>query len=144
MSPEEASQTGALLVQLTQSNLEPTDEAVDVISERVGFGVQRRAAQPAQQFGNPNFQPSTFSAIVPKISHPSDKIAMQRAKVLGEAYRGAMAPFRNIILSSSSREECLAKLSAAYTEWSDERLASELETALQLCAAAGAADAKTK
>jgi hypothetical protein len=72
--------------------------------------------------------------------HPSDRIAMARAKAMGEAYRGAMAPFRQIILSSSSREECLAKLSAAYVDWSPERLANELESALQLCAAAGAVE----
>jgi hypothetical protein len=46
-----------------------------------------------------------------------------------------MAPFRHAILTSSNRDECLAKLSAAYADWSPERLAHELEIALQLAAA---------
>jgi hypothetical protein len=51
LSPEEAAATGALLVQLTQANLEPTDESINVISERVGFGVQRKPATPSPGFG---------------------------------------------------------------------------------------------
>lgn len=47
LSPEEAAATGALLVQLTQANLEPTDDSINVISERVGFSLQRKAVAPA-------------------------------------------------------------------------------------------------
>lgn len=68
---------------------------------------------------------------------PIDQVAAARAAALGEAYRGAMAPFRQIILSSSSREECLRRLRQAYADWQPERLAAELETALQICAAEG-------
>ncbi len=57
---------------------------------------------------------------------------------LAAAYRGSMAPFRQIILESTSREDCLRKLARAYADWRPERLAAELETALQLAAAAGA------
>lgn len=66
LSPEEAQQTGALLVSLTQANLEPTDESIDVISERVGFGVQRKALPPpAPSFGGGfgfNREPAAFRA----------------------------------------------------------------------------------
>lgn len=63
LSPEEAAATGALLVQLNQANLEPTDESIPVISERIGFQVQRKAALPGNNFGfaGAGFPP-TFSA----------------------------------------------------------------------------------
>ena len=50
-----------------------------------------------------------------------------------------MAPFRQIILESSSREECLMKLARAYADWKPERLAAELEEAMQIAAGAGLA-----
>jgi phage gp29-like protein len=71
-------------------------------------------------------------------AHETDKIAAAKAEALGKVYKGAMAPFREIILRSDSREQCLKALSAAYRDWKPERLASELEAALQVCAAAGA------
>ena len=157
LSPEEAAATGALLVNLANAGLQPTDAAIPVISERVGFEVERKQVAPAGQFGFPSpggagqgeggrktFSTLLLSATPPIPLDPVDQIAAARAKALGAAYRGAMAPFRSIILSSSSREECLAKLSAAYVDWSPDRLAVELEDALQLCAAAGAAAAKSE
>jgi phage gp29-like protein len=73
---------------------------------------------------------------------PAAVVAGKRAEVLGQAYRGAMAPFRQIILESKSREECLTRLARAYADWEPKRLVIEMEEALQLCAAAGAADVK--
>jgi phage gp29-like protein len=77
----------------------------------------------------------------PPQESPTDGITAARKDALTAAYRGVMAPFREIILSSHSREEALTRLTAAYRDWKPERLASELETALQLCAATGAAHA---
>lgn len=141
-----------------QAGLEPTDDELAEIGERLGFEVQRVAPPaPSPGFGAfpdnrgpaipmtatraPDGSITFFSAgsDTPTLRNDVDKIAAARATALGSAYRGAMAPFRAIILASSTREECLAKLSAAYADWSPERLNSELESALQLCAAAGAA-----
>jgi phage gp29-like protein len=77
----------------------------------------------------------------PPQENPTAAITAQRAAALAAAYKGVMAPFREIILSSHSQEEALTRLSAAYRDWKPERLAAELETALQLCAAQGAAAA---
>jgi hypothetical protein len=46
-----------------------------------------------------------------------------------------MAPFRQIIIESSSRDECLAKLARAYADWKPERLVAQLDEALQLASA---------
>jgi phage gp29-like protein len=75
-------------------------------------------------------------------AHETDTIAAAKAEALGKVYKGAMAPFREIILASDSREQCLKALSAAYKDWKPARLAAELENALQVCAAAGAAEGK--
>ncbi len=63
LSPEEAAATGALLVNLANANLEPTDDSINVISERIGFAVQRKAvAPPAPGFGGFGANgPKTFS-----------------------------------------------------------------------------------
>jgi hypothetical protein len=59
-------------------------------------------------------------------------------KTLAAAYKGAMAPFRQAILSSESRESCLKRLHILYADWDPTRLAAELDHALQLCAATAA------
>ena len=70
---------------------------------------------------------------------PTGKLLAGRTAGLATAYRGVMAPFREILLSSHSKEEALLRLTAAYRDWKPERLAAELESALQICAAQGAA-----
>ncbi len=50
-----------------------------------------------------------------------------QVKQLAAAYKGSMAPFRQIVLDSKSREECLMKLARAYSDWKPERLMAELE-----------------
>jgi phage gp29-like protein len=140
LSPEQAKAFAELLKALSEASFEPTDEAIPTISDRVGFQIQRKAAVAAPSFGGGSpFALSALSAAIPKATDPVDKIAAQRAKALGEIYRGSMAPFRQIILSSTSREDCLKNLAAFYPDWKSERLASEVETALQICSAAGAA-----
>lgn len=155
---EEASpaELGDLLVKANQAGLELTDEAIPEISERLGFQVQRATPAPSP-FGAP---PAGFGSarpgedMPPEKKEPPDKTEAEaargekrpdptapvvdaRAEVLANAYRGVMAPFREIILNSTSQEDCLRKLEKAYADWDPARLAAEMETALQLCAAAG-------
>lgn len=76
LSPEEAEKTGALLVSLANAGLQPTDESIELISERVGFDVERKAAPEPSMFGNgfpsPTSRPSretdleTFRANLPQ------------------------------------------------------------------------------
>jgi len=67
------------------------------------------------------------------------QIAAARASALGETYRGAMAPFREALLNSASPEDAMRSLKRIYSKWRPARLQGELEEALQLCAAHGAA-----
>lgn len=137
VSPEEVTYLADQLVKLSQAGLEPSDEAVEGLQDRFGFGIQRKAPVP---MANPL---AAFSANLPSpISHPSDRIAAAKAKALGDAYRGNYAPVRAIILNSTSPEDCQKKLAAFYADWSPAKVNQITEEALQLCAAAGAAAAK--
>lgn len=72
---------------------------------------------------------------------PAAVIAARRRKALGEVYSGAMAPFREAIIQSTSPEDALRRLQDQYKTWSPSRLMAEIEAALQVCAAMGAGDA---
>lgn len=151
-----------LLVNVSNAGLEPEDEALVEIGQRLGFKVRKKAplnlgggVPPVAEMDEPG-KPEMPSA-PDKPEKPDEAVtarrgaagadvaatvADSRAKALGEVYRGAMAPFREIILSSSSREECLERLTKAYADWAPQRLAAELEDAMQICAASAGKDGK--
>lgn len=153
LDPQEAQQLAQELWNLAQAGLEPTDDALPGLSERVGFALQRRAvAQGAgsaeQGAGNQNpngrfaapFRSMLLSSALPAIAHPSDAVATAKAAALAQAFRGSLAPVRQIILHSASPADAQKQLAAFYVDWKPARVNAVLEEALQLCAAAGAAD----
>ncbi len=173
LSDADAERFSTVLVNLSNSGLEPTDDALPVVNKRLGFTVQRKAAPVASSFpgaaGNPlpagrmanradledhpEDHIETFASRDLKgrlvafsaggrAEDPAAQIAAARRERLGKAYRGAMAPFREAILSSNSRSEAMQKIQALYADWSPARLNAELDEALQLCAAAGAVHGK--
>lgn len=155
----EDKELGELLVDVNSSGLEPTDEALPEISKRLGFEVQRQAKPAPTAPGG-----ARTAALLPDETEEKEKslaakdggraqaprpktdavdlIAARRAKMLADVYRGSMAPFREAVLASSSKEDAMARLEKLYTDWKPEKLNQELEIALQICAAAGAAEAK--
>jgi phage gp29-like protein len=167
LSDDDAATFATLVKTMSDAGFEPTDEAMPVVEERTGLQWQRKQIPTdlttkggkgpdggdgedgvetlaVRRFGKLVF----FSAggetsnIKHQTSNELDKVVEKRVERLAAAYKGAMAPFREIILSSDSREDCLKKLKAAYADWKPDRLADELEVALQMCAAAGAVKAK--
>lgn len=143
LSDEDAARFAGTLKTLSEAGWEPTDEALPTINDRLGIPVQRKAAAPALDPGLDPAGLAVFSARSPQVRrpNPSDAAVAHRRAALTAAYRGSMAPFREAILASTSREDCLARLQTLYADWSPDRLSSELETALQIAAAAGAAAA---
>jgi len=103
------------------------------------------AAEPASGIRQPESAPVPLSApasgIRPPASapDPTARLVRTHAPALATAYRGAMAPFRAALLESTSREDALGRLQNLYADWPAARLADELERALQLAAASGAA-----
>ena len=160
LSDADAKQFADLLVSLAQAGLEPADAALPTINERIGFEVQRKAApasppllppagpmapgdMDAPDDDEPPITPLRADPTLPKPAHPSDQVAARKAKVLAAAYRGSLAPVRQIVLASASPEECERQLRKFYADWSPDRVAAVTEEALQLCAAAGAADGRS-
>jgi phage gp29-like protein len=72
---------------------------------------------------------------------PSDAIAAAKAAALAEAYRGALAPVRDLILQAATPEEAYDAVAAHFRDWRPEKIIALTEEALQLAAAAGAAAA---
>ncbi|MBQ6104127.1 MAG: DUF935 family protein [Kiritimatiellae bacterium] len=90
-----------LLASLGQAGLEPDDDALDTISERVGFHVRRKASAPA--FPGSPFSLHALSAPPPQ--PPRDDSASDLAAALSGRY----APLRKIIAESTSSADCLRR-----------------------------------
>lgn len=174
LSAEEVAATGALLVQVNQAGLEPTDDAIELVSERFGFNVQRAAkpqlpspggegqgegeldqlAPPPKRkqlsegsgsgegAGAAQLRSLTLKDIAARgdgpaiTAHPSDAIADRKSAVLAAAYKGSLAPLRQIILDSASPDEAQANVAKFFSDWNPSRVRQVTEEALQLCAAA--------
>lgn len=158
LSDADAKACAELLVALSNAGLEPDDEAMPTLNARLGFAVRRKGTPPAGLPMGPGMEgedgtdatdateategtqgpltPLRAEPKLPRVTDPSDEVAARKATVLAAAYRGSLAPVRQIVLDSSSPEECEANLRKFYADWSPDRAAAITEEALQLCAAA--------
>ena len=69
-----------------------------------------------------------------------DDVVAKHSSALASAFRGSLAPVRQIILSSTSRAEAEHKLRTFFADWNPDRIANIVEEAMQVCAARGAVD----
>lgn len=102
--------------------------------------LRRVVAACTQHLGQAAAANATDTARPRPEADPVDAIAERRAAELGAAYAGAMAPFREAILASNSAEDAIARVQAAYADWQPGRVSRLVEEALQISAAAGAAN----
>ena len=138
LSDEDAATFTKMLLDLSNAGFEPTDEAVPVLQERVGIELQRKeAAEPAMALS-----PFNLSRFTAPPADPTDRIAAAKSAALAEAFRGSLAPVRQLVLSSHSPEELERSLRLFYTDWKPARIQAVVEEALQLAAAAGASAAQ--
>lgn len=159
LSDDDAATFATLVKTMSDAGWEPTDEAIPSVEEKTGLQWQRKALPQINtvetQMGN---RPKTLShskyetrnlKLLASLRAPHEPDAVEqlvtaRKEKLAAAYKGVMAPFRQAIEDSTSREDLERRLKTLYADWSPERLQTEIETALQIAAAAGAAQAKTK
>lgn len=113
-SVDESAGAGELLANLNKANLEPTDEALPVLSERLGFQVQRIAA-PVVVPGGP---PTPFSATL-RAAHRSEQAAAANEAILrasagavADALGKTYAPIATLIARSASPEDAIARVEA--------------------------------
>lgn len=114
---------------------EPTEDAVPVVSQRLGFPVQRKAATPPPTPGTP---PATFDAGI-RLPDPGDAIARAAAADLSQAFGGHLAPVRQILRDSTSPEDFERRIRTFYADWRPGRIATLVEEGLTAYAASGAA-----
>ncbi|GEM_PF-493918 len=159
LSDVDAKMFADFLMAMSTAGWTPTDDAIPTVEERTGIPFER-IIPPAPLdpgFGgtsstspqNKNSKkPTPFTVFSvgdpqPKPT-PIDSIVEKHSAALAAAFRGALAPVRQIVLSSTSRADCEAKLKLFYADWQPQRVQEILEEALQVCAATGAAEGSPK
>ena len=157
LSAEDSAEFATLLKTMSDAGYQAADESLPVVEEKTGLKWERKAI-PAPLAPGLNAEPGTLNPVgrdsvepKPKLlaalrapTEPDavEKLVTARQAALAAAYKGSMAPFRLAIDDSTSRADLEARLKTLYADWTPERLTSEINTALQIAAAAGAAQAK--
>ena len=145
---EDAQTTAGVVKTMKDAGLQVTDDAISVVSERLGIEFERVATppppDPALPFlpGQPK-QPDATLAANPGTVDPLDAIAVTGSADLARAFRGALAPVARIVRESTTAAECEAKLAALTAGWRPGEAAELLEHGLVAYAANAAASART-
>lgn len=129
ISRESVQISGAILQGLYNAGLQVTDDGINAISRQLGINLERRAT--------PSIPTLSTLSIDPARRNDLDDVARAGSAELAQAFRGAFAPVRQIILSSRSPEECSARIAAYYPDWPAERIETLIEQALTAYAANG-------
>jgi len=144
LSDADATIFSELLMNMKKSGLEVADESLPTVNDRTGLIWQRAQAAPADDAPNPDMLSARrlmwLSAGAPGAS-PVEGLAVKNSQALAQAFRGSLAPVRQIILSSTSRADCEKKLKLFFADWKPDHIAAIVEQAMQVCAATGAAKA---
>ncbi|MBI5820586.1 MAG: DUF935 family protein [Verrucomicrobia bacterium] len=128
---------GKMLKSFKDAGLEPTDDALASISEQSGIALQR-SGSPAAPL--PIFHPRLFtvSNLAEADQAVVDLEARGRSADLAQAFRGSLAPVRQMVLDSTSREDLERRIKLHYADWTPARLAAIIEEAIGVLAARGA------
>jgi phage gp29-like protein len=141
-SADEAELTGKLLGSLNQAGLQVADDALPVLSQRLGLQVERIPApatppQPAWPMpfyalaADPSLrQPGDPRRVVEAAERANDSVVRTAAPALAEAFRGRYSPVRLMILESASPEDLERRIRESYPDHSPTRVAGLIEDAL--------------
>jgi phage gp29-like protein len=134
---DESAATGELLAKLNTAGLEPTDDALPMISERVGFQVQRKAVEPMLGPGLQSLSAPRFVIRADQAQAANDAVVRGAAADLARSLRKAHAPIAQLILRSKTPAEAISRVEA-YCAALDPLEASEIiESAMAAMAANG-------
>lgn len=139
----DAASIGQLLASLTTAGLEPTDEAIETLSQRLGWGIQRKATpEPTTALPKPGKErkpgePLSIFSADPPATADVDAVARGGAAALAQGFRGDLAPIRRLIQDSTSADDLERRIRLFYADWSPARSAKVLEEAMAAYAANG-------
>ena len=133
-SVREQTATLSVIGKLHEAGLEPDDDALNTISERIGFGI-RRAAPPQSPM-------LPFSAVpLSAADSVTDRPAATRADDLARAFADDLAPIQNIIAASTSAEDCVIRVEDWLAQHNPANAADVIEKALYVYSMSGARSA---
>jgi phage gp29-like protein len=138
VSPDEIAAICDTLDSLTGAGLEVDDDALTIISEKVGFQV-RRSERPAPVAGPGGVMPFSAAslALKKKADDAVDLIAEAGAVDLAAVFPGELAPIRGIILNSATPDEAIRGVLAFCAKFEPGKSARVMEDALLAMAANG-------
>jgi phage gp29-like protein len=137
VSPDEAKSTGELISSLSQAGLRVTDDGLSALSEKLGLPVERTA--PAVGPNLPLALSVTPMSRLDRVESAMDGIALSGSAPLAQAFRGTLAPVRQMILDSSSPDDLQKRIVQGYSDWPAGKVAQIIEQALIAFSANGIA-----
>ena len=121
---EENTATATVLKDLKAAGVRISDKSLPILSQRVGLELER---DPAAGQLAPGAEPGTAGAPglpgvrtlsapleIPTPENATSSISRRAAAMISQAYRGTLAPAREILLTSSTPEEAERRLLAAF------------------------------
>lgn len=153
-SAREQAATLTVIGKLHEAGLEPDDDALNTLSERIGFGI-RRAAPPQSPMlpfsavpweGRDPSRPLGEAALLPLSAADSveDRPAATRADDLAQAFADDLAPLQSVIAASTSPEDCIRRVEAWVEKHNPANAADVIEKALYVYSMAGARSARPR
>jgi phage gp29-like protein len=129
LSRDSVQASGAILQALFAAGLQVGDEGIASLSKQLGITLERRVTGSLPTLTALSVPPPQIDAI--------NDVARAASAPLAQAFRGAFAPVRQIILSSRSADECSARIASYYADYPVARLTVLIEQALSAYAANG-------
>ena len=133
----ELSASLSLISKLKAAGLEPDDDALDTLSERLGFGI-RRAAVP-----QPGMMPFSAQSIpLSAADSVADHEAASSADDLRRAAADDLAPLKDVVAASISPDDCIRRVQEWVSSHNLANAADVIEKALYVYSMAGARAAR--
>lgn len=120
------------LGKLKTAGMRVADKSLPELSKRMGFEMERDPAPAGPAAAAPGGI-KALSAPLPGGQDPDAaavSISREAAASITQAYRGALAPVAQILLTTGTPAEAETKLLAAFTDWDATKVAEVVETAL--------------
>lgn len=129
---EENLTTSEVLSNLKTAGLRLSQKSLNVLSKRLGLEIERdpEPVQPGSALLTTRKLSASAIPTAAEAALAADSISREAVAAISQAYRGSLAPVRDIILTSRSPEECLNRLLATFVDWSDTRAAEVVESAV--------------
>jgi len=128
---EENTTTALVLKDFAQAGLRVADKSLAALSKRVGLEIERAPVPvptPAVP-GGPGMKSLSALPTPDAAQTAVDSISLEAAASIAQAYRGSLAPVRDILLTSTTPAEAERRLLASFTDWDATRAAEVVESA---------------